>query len=113
MPFDCTKINYLAVLVAGLINFFVGALWYTVLFGKLWIQLNGFSEQQIKEMQAKMSPPRFFGGQILSQLVLAVAVAMLLTGFAEITVSTGLTVGVLVWVASAAISATIHIASDR
>jgi hypothetical protein len=33
-------INWLAVLVAGLAYFFLGALWYTVLFGKQWRSYN-------------------------------------------------------------------------
>ncbi|HET7115015.1 MAG TPA: DUF1761 domain-containing protein [Hanamia sp.] len=33
-------INWLAVLVAGLAYFFLGALWYTVLFGKKWQSYN-------------------------------------------------------------------------
>ena len=113
MPFDFAKINWLAVLVVAVINFFVGALWYTVLFGKLWIQLNGYSEQQVKEMQAKMSPVRFFGGMILSKLVLALAVAVVLTGFAELNIQTALMVAVAIWLVSAAISMTNHLASDK
>ena len=34
-------INWLSVLVAGLAYFFLGALWYTVLFGKKWKSYNG------------------------------------------------------------------------
>lgn len=33
-------VNWLAVLVAGLAYFFLGALWYTVLFGKQWRSYN-------------------------------------------------------------------------
>jgi hypothetical protein len=33
-------INWLAVLVAGLAYFFLGALWYTILFGKKWRSYN-------------------------------------------------------------------------
>lgn len=33
-------INWLALLVAGLAYFFLGALWYTVLFGKKWQSYN-------------------------------------------------------------------------
>ena len=33
-------INWLAVLVAGLAYFFLGALWYTALFGKKWQSYN-------------------------------------------------------------------------
>ena len=113
MPFDFAKINWLAVLVVAVANFFVGAIWYTVLFGKLWIQLNGYSEQQVKEMQAKMSPVRFFGGMVLSQLILALATAVVLTGFADLNLQTALVVGLAFWLVSAAISMTNHLASDK
>jgi heme/copper-type cytochrome/quinol oxidase subunit 4 len=113
MPFHFENINWLAVLAAAVINFFVGAIWYTALFGKLWIKLNGYSEQQVKEMQAKMSPPRFFGGMILSQIVLALAVAFVLTSFAEPNLQTSVLVGLAFWLVSAAISMTNHLASDK
>jgi hypothetical protein len=113
MPFDFAKINWLAVLVVAVANFFVGAIWYTVLFGKLWIQLNGYSEQQVKEMQAKMSPVRFFGGMVLSQLILALATAVVLTGFADLNLQTALVVGLAFWLVSAAISMTNHLASGK
>jgi hypothetical protein len=113
MQFDFAKINWLAVLVVAVINFFVGALWYTVLFGKLWIQLNGYSEQRVKEMQAKMSPVRFFGGMILSQLVLALFVAIVLASFVELNLQVAFVVCVAFWLVSAAISMTNHLASDK
>ena len=113
MPFDFAKINWLAVLVAALVAFFVGAIWYTALFGKLWIKLHGFSEEKVKEMQANMSPPRFFGGMLLSYLVLALALAILLTGFATPNIATGILLGLVFWLGSSAIAATGHIASDK
>jgi hypothetical protein len=36
------EINYVAILVAVVANFFVGFLWYTPLFGKAWAKENGF-----------------------------------------------------------------------
>jgi hypothetical protein len=113
MPFDFARINWLAVLVAALVAFFVGAIWYTALFGKLWIKLHGFSEEKVKEMQANMSPPRFFGGMLLSYLVLALALATLLTGFATPNITTGILLGLVFWLGSSAIAATGHIASDK
>jgi hypothetical protein len=113
MPFDFANINWLAVLVVAVANFFIGAIWYTVLFGKLWIQLNGYSEQQVKEMQAKMSPVRFFGGMVLSQIGLALGVAVVLTGFAELRLQAAIVVGLAFWLVSAAISMTNHLASDK
>ena len=59
MPFKVSEINWLAVAVAGLIAFLVGGVWYTALFGQLWIKLQGYSPEQVKEMQAQMSPPIF------------------------------------------------------
>ncbi|HMF10842.1 MAG TPA: DUF1761 domain-containing protein [Gemmataceae bacterium] len=113
MPFDFAKINWLAVIVAALVAFFVGAIWYTALFGKLWLKLQGFSEEKVKEMQAKTPPPRFFGGMILSYLVLAVALAILLSCFAEPSVTKGILLGLVFWLGSSAIVATGHIASDK
>ena len=39
LPFD--QINFLAVLVGGVINMAVGFVWYGPLFGKLWLRLIG------------------------------------------------------------------------
>jgi uncharacterized protein DUF1761 len=113
MPFNLGNVNWWAVLVAGIGAFLVGGVWYTVLFGKLWISLHGYSEAKITEMKANMSPPRFFGGMIVSYLVLAVALALLLTGFAERNIVTGIVAGFLFWLGSAAIGMTSHIASDK
>ncbi len=49
-------INYLAVLMAGIAYFAVGALWYMGLFRKTWSKLMGFdklSKNQRKEMKKK------------------------------------------------------------
>lgn len=43
-------INYIAILVAGVANFFIGFLWYTVLFGKAWAKEMGIP------MDAKPTP---------------------------------------------------------
>ena len=43
------NINFLAILVAALSAFVIGWLWYGPLFGKQWMKLNGFTEEQLKE----------------------------------------------------------------
>src|SRR5207249_1686249 len=53
-------INLLAVLSAGVITFFLGAVWYMPLFGKLWMKLHGYSEEKVKKMQARLAPAVFF-----------------------------------------------------
>jgi len=46
------EINYLAVLVAAIIYYAGGALWYSpLLFGKGWMGLVGLTEEKIKEAQ--------------------------------------------------------------
>lgn len=39
-------INYLAVAVAALVNYAIGTMWYSVLFGKQWKRLSGISEMK-------------------------------------------------------------------
>jgi|ERR1043166_1758077 hypothetical protein len=52
------KIKYPAVLVATLIHFIVGGLWYSpLLFGNKFIQIIGWTPEQLQQMQAK-SPAR-------------------------------------------------------
>lgn len=45
-------INYLAVLVAAVAYFVIGAVWYMGLFGKIWSELMGFSKLSKKEEKA-------------------------------------------------------------
>lgn len=53
-------VNYWAVLVAGLLTFFLGGLWYSpVLFGQIWMQANGYEEQQVRELQSALGPAGF------------------------------------------------------
>jgi hypothetical protein len=113
MPFDVSGINYWAAIVAGLAAFLVGGIWYQALFGKLWVRLHGYSPEKVKEMQARMSPPKFFGGMIASYIVLGFVLAILLSGLKEQTALIGAGTGLLVWVALAAVGMTGHLASDK
>jgi len=44
-----SSLNWWAVLVASICYFILGAIWYSVLFGKKWMELRGITEEQIKE----------------------------------------------------------------
>ena len=47
-------VNYLAVLVAGIVAMGIGALWYSpILFGKLWMRLSGHTPESIDATKAK------------------------------------------------------------
>src|SRR5437773_396034 len=101
MSIDLGSVNWLAVLVAALVPFFLGALWYQALFGKLWRRLHGCSEEKMKEMQAKRPPALFFGGMIAADLLISLVVALLVTGFGLPGAGSGATLGFLLWLGPA------------
>jgi hypothetical protein len=114
MFFRFSEMNYLAVVVAALVAFGIGGVWYTALFGKQWVQLQGYSAVKIKEMQARRPPPVFFGGMIASYLLLALVLALLISALPEKSAASGAALGFLVWLGpAAAIGMTNWIASDK
>jgi hypothetical protein len=53
------EINYIAIVVATVVQFIVGAIWYMPLFGKAWGEIHGFdtvAPEMQKEMQKEMMP---------------------------------------------------------
>ncbi len=48
------EVNYLAVLVAAIVSMAVGFVWYTVLFGKPWTKLMGYTKESIEKDKANM-----------------------------------------------------------
>ena len=73
------NINFLAVILATIAQFVVGAVWYMPLFGKLWGEIHGFdrlTKKQQKEMQSKMGP--YYGAQLFVTFLTAFVLAKLL-----------------------------------
>ena len=97
---DVSNINYLAVLVAALSTFLLGGLWYSpMLFGKAWMRVNNFTEDDLQTF----SKARMFGWSFVFALVMALNLAMFLAG-PTTDVSWGMTAGALAgfgWVAMA------------
>ena len=92
------QINWLAVLVAALSTFLVGGLWYSpVLFGKVWMRANGFTEQQVQSF----NKARAFGGAFILALVMSANLAMFLAD-PKTTLMWGITAGALAGVGWAA-----------
>jgi hypothetical protein len=113
LKFD--QLNVVAILVAGLATLFLGGMWYMPIFGNLWLQLHGYSEEKVKEMHARVPPVLFFGGMILCYLVSAVVVALLVIHL-ELDPTTpldGLVLGTGLGVLVSAIAFTAHLASDK
>lgn len=72
-----STINYLAVLVAAVVTFVIGGLWYSpVLFDKPWRHLNALSEEQIKASHTGL----IFGLSFVAALISAYVLALFLAG---------------------------------
>ena len=61
-------VNWLAVVLGAVAFFAVGAIWYTVLFGKAWQRAVGLSDEQLK---AGANMPLIFGTCFLLELLVA------------------------------------------
>jgi hypothetical protein len=69
-------LNWWAIIVAGLVGFGIGGLWYSpVLFAKQWMKENGFTEAQLKQ-GANMA--LIFGGATVLTVLCAYSVARLM-----------------------------------
>lgn len=74
------QLNYLAVIIATIVQFAIGAIWYSAIFGKLWAKIHGF-DKLTKEVQLKMmkSMRPFYALQALVTLVTAFVLALFIT----------------------------------
>jgi p-aminobenzoyl-glutamate transporter AbgT len=75
------NINILAIIVATVVQFIIGAIWYTPLFGKVWGKIHGFDKHSSdvqKEMQKGMW--KLLAAQFVITFVTTVVLAFLKTG---------------------------------
>lgn len=74
------QVNYIAILLAAVAQFIIGAIWYMPLFGTLWGKIHGMenvSKEKQKEMMKSMGP--FLALQFLMTLVTTVVLALFIT----------------------------------
>ncbi len=74
------QINYLAILLATVVQFIIGAIWYSVLFGKLWGKIHGFDKlpKEVQQQMMKAMGP-FYGLQALMTLLTSFVLAIFIT----------------------------------
>ena len=78
-------VNYLAVLVAAIVIFILGGLWYSpVLFVKKWVALQGKTEEQMRAEAASANMPLMYGSAFVSALITAIVMAHILAHMAAI-----------------------------
>ncbi|MGA2776757.1 MAG: DUF1761 domain-containing protein [Steroidobacteraceae bacterium] len=66
------QIHWLAVVVAAVAGFPLGALWYGLLFGKPWMAETGIT----KERAQQANPAKIYGTTLLLNLLIATSLAM-------------------------------------
>jgi len=76
-------VNYLAVLVASIVIFVLGGLWYSpVLFVKKWVALQGKTEEQMRAEAASANMPLMYTSAFVTALITSWVMAHLLGHFA-------------------------------
>ncbi|MDR7419756.1 MAG: DUF1761 domain-containing protein [Armatimonadota bacterium] len=92
-----TGLNYLAVLVAAILNMLIGALWYSHgLFGKSWMELTGLKPEDAQKRMAGMR--RAYSLMFIASLLIAYTLARVLW-YAKIeSAGGGAMIGLLAWV---------------
>lgn len=78
------EVNWLAVVLAAVVGFVSGWIWYGPLFGKMWKGMMGFTDESMKAMSMKPVPAMV--GGFVAMLVLAYVLAhfMGLLGIVEV-----------------------------
>ncbi len=96
------NVNILAVLVAALLTFVLGAFWYSpVLFAKQWMTAQGYTPEKVQEMR-KRGATRAYVVSVLCYVVMAYVVALLASYTNSTTLAQGLWLGFLSWLGFAA-----------
>lgn len=89
-------ISFVAVIVATVAMFAVGALWFTIFFGNLWGKIHGFdklSKKKQEEMAKQMGP--WYGLQLVVTFVSALVLAVLMNLMPD---TSPYLIALLVWV---------------
>lgn len=75
-------VNYVAILVASLLQFAIGAIWYTPVFGKLWGKIHGYDKVSPADQKKMMKAmPPFLVAQLLLTVVTTFVFALLASEF--------------------------------
>src|SRR2546429_2890520 len=108
------NVNVLAVIVAAVATFILGAVWYSpVLFAKQWVQAHGYTPEQLEAMK-KRGVARAYAVSALCYLVMAYALALLASYTQATSFVQGVSLGFLLWLGLAATSGlTAHMFSDN
>ena len=103
-------INWLAVLVGGLAYFFLGAIWYTFLFGKKW---QAYNATLMNDPNVKKGVAQTMILSLVLMLICALGLSLIATRFNLSGGMTGLKIGIITGVCFAATAVHISYAYEK
>lgn len=99
MALPIGEVNWLAVVVGGIIPMVTGFVWYGPLFGKTWMRLSGISQEQVDA-----GPGLGYLWSFIAALVSATVLSLLIISMGSTSLAEGVMAGVLVAVGFVATS---------
>ncbi|QRM29776.1 DUF1761 domain-containing protein [Microvirga sp. VF16] len=99
-------INYLAVVLAAVAAWLVGAVWYMAL-GKPWMAALGKTREELMGPTGKPSAAPFIIS-FVAELVMAFVLAVLIVRLGPVTLANGIATGFLAWVGFVATSMVVN-----
>lgn len=107
---ESNGMNWIAILVAGIAAWALGALWYSpVLFGKAWQKESGLTEESIKN--ANM--PLIFGTSAVMMIIMSAGLALFFQGDETMNAMKGLKMGLMAGLLFVATSTAINYLYQR
>ncbi len=89
-------VNFLAVLVAGVVQFGIGSFWYSpVMFAKPWMRLMKINPEEMKPSSNEMA--KIFGVSLVGSIVMAYILAHFAEYAGAINITDGLMLGFWAW----------------
>jgi hypothetical protein len=109
---DFSNMNFLAIIVAALASFALGALWYSpILFGKAWQKELGFTDEYLQSGNMV----KIFGSSFVMMLIMSMGLASLLPNLANgaLSAKSGLHYGLMIGLLFVATSMAINLLYQR
>jgi heme/copper-type cytochrome/quinol oxidase subunit 2 len=93
----CSHANWLAIIVAALVYFILGALWYSLFFQKPWMAGHNISPPTTPEAKEQMKKtfPLLMIKTFVMNVVMAIAIGILVRRFGSMNVMAGAKLGLL------------------
>jgi hypothetical protein len=88
-----TGLSYIAIVIAALAAFGVGAIWYGLLFSKPWLAAMGKTEEEIRAH----ATPIPYVVSIVANLVIAMMLSAVMHSLGQVSIARGAWLGFLMW----------------